>query len=214
MQMMDPEQYRLNMHTYSDDRLKEMLLAPSLYHDDAMLAAVWEAEKRGLLFRGLDKLKEKYEGLYEAAMRLKSEEEEAEFMAAQARDAAMPELFSPMTIFWFSLFFNTLLGGFMLAYNLGKVNKKARLQVYAFSVFFALSSVLIVSLFQVGGMFPFLYNLAGAFALRDFFWRRSVPANFAFRVKSAKIPFLIGVGYTLLLFALLYFYGDLWAIGS
>lgn len=207
MSTMHPEQYQQTIHTYSEDQLREMLLSPSLYHDDAMLAAVWEAEKRNLSFVNLESLKQKYESIYE--MVIKVEHEKVKEDAEKESSLQLPELFSPIAVFWFTLLFNTLFGGFMLAYNLNKVNKKAQNQVYVFTILYTLVGMTAVSLVPVGAFFPFVYNLAGAFILRDYFWRRNIPFGLKFRVKSAQTPFLIGLGYSVLLLVGLYFFGGM-----
>lgn len=206
MSTMHPEQYQQTIHTYSEDQLREMLLSPSLYHDDAMLAAVWEAEKRDLTFPNLESLKQKYEAIYEMVIKVEHEKVREE---AEKEAVPMPELFSPIAVFWFTLLFNTLFGGFMLAYNLNKVNKKAQTQVYVFTVLYTLVGMVAVSIIPMGAFFPIVYNLTGAFILRDYFWRRSIPFGLKFRVKSAQTPFLIGLGYSVLLLVVLYFFGEM-----
>ncbi|PLW96504.1 MAG: hypothetical protein C0593_11315 [Marinilabiliales bacterium] len=205
MSIMQPEQYQHTIRNYSDDQLLEMLTSPALYHDDAMLAAVWEAEKRRFSFSGLKELKLKYEAIYSMVLKAAHEESKEK---ADSEVRTVPELFSPIAVFWFTLLFNTLFGGFMLAYNLNKVNKKAQMQVYVFTVLYTVGGMLAVSLIQLGALFPFVYNLAGAFILRDYFWKRLIPMSQKFRVKPAQVPFLIGIGYSVLLLVVLYFFGD------
>ncbi len=206
MSIMRPENYQQNISIYSEEQLKEMLLSPSLYHDDAMLAAIWEAEKRNIYIPGLESLKAKYEALYEVVIKTDHEKAKAE---ALGDTEPLPELFSHISIFWFTLLFNTIFGGAMLAYNLNKINKKAQTQVYAFTALYTVLGMLAVSVIQLGALFPFIYNLVGALILRDYFWKRFVPFGMKFRVKSSQTPFLIGLGYSVLLLVALYFFGEM-----
>ena len=192
------------MQTYSNDQLLEMFNSESLYQEDALLAAVWEAERRNLAFEHLSEMKQKYEGIYQ---NLIDKEREELSTSAGAVTGALPELFTPMSIFWLTVLFNTLFGGLMLAYNMNKVNKQALSTVYLFTVLYTIGGVVLVYLVPTGGLFPLLYNLTGALILREVLWKKFIPIQTKFKAKSPQTPFLIGLSYSLLLILLLYFFG-------
>lgn len=192
------------MQTYSNDQLLEMFNSESLYQEEALLAAVWEAERRNLAFEHLSEMKQKYEGIYQ---NLIDKEREELSTSAGAVTGALPELFTPMSIFWLTVLFNTLFGGLMLAYNMNKVNKQALSTVYLFTVLYTIGGVVLVYLVPTGGLFPLLYNLTGALILREVLWKKFIPIQTKFKAKSPQTPFLIGLSYSLLLILLLYFFG-------
>lgn len=203
---MNPENYKHTMLTYSNDQLLEMFNSESLYQEEALLAAVWEAERRKLTFERLPEIKQKYEGLYQ---HLIDKERDELSSSAEAVTGALPELFTPLSIFWLTILFNTLFGGLMLAYNMNKVNKQALSTVYFFTVLYTIGGVVLVYLIPTNGIFPLLYNLTGALILREVLWKKFIPVQTKFKAKSAQTPFLIGLSYSLLLIVLLYFFGGM-----
>ncbi len=206
MSKMQPEHYGPTMKTYADEKLIEMLKDPATYHDDAMLAAIWEADKRMLNYEGLPELKSKYEQIYSLVLQAeRNREEEAQ---QKAREVDEPELYTPGAIFWLTVLFNTLFGGFMMAYNLNKINKKAQTQVFVFTILYTVGGLFAVTLVPLGSIFPIVYNITGAFILRDYFWKRFMPLRQRFKVKSLQTPLLIGIGYSVVLIVVLYFFGN------
>lgn len=201
---MNPENYKHTMQTYSNDQLLEMFNSENLYQEEALLAAVWEAERRNLAFEHLSEMKQKYEGIYQ---HLIDKEREELSTTAGAVAGELPELFTPMSIFWLTILFNTLFGGLMLAYNMNKVNKPALSTVYLFTVLYTIGGVVLVYLIPANGLFPLLYNLVGALILREVLWKKFIPIQKKFKAKSSQIPFIIGLSYSLLLILLLYFFG-------
>ena len=203
---MNPENYKNTMLNYSNDQLLDMFSSESLYQEEALLAAVWEAERRKLTFERLSEMKQKYEGLYQ---QLIDKERDESSSSSETVAGTLPELFTPSSIFWLTVLFNTLFGGLMLAYNMNKVNKQALSTVYLFTVLYTIGGVVLVYLIPAGGLFPLLYNIMGALILREVLWKKFIPTQAKFKIKSPQIPFIIGLSYSLLIILLLYFFGGM-----
>ncbi|MDD3962605.1 MAG: hypothetical protein EOL88_06070 [Bacteroidia bacterium] len=201
---MNPEHYQKTVKRYSDEQLLDVVEHASLYHKDAILAALWEIEARGMKVEDIDSLKSSLESEFRMALEAEHLEEKEN---AIDPDTPFPELYSPVAIFWMTLLFNTLFGGLMLVYNTQKVNRQGRLPIILFTIFYTVAGLTLVSIIPIGMLFPVFYNLTGALVLREVMWKRHIPSDQKYRVKSTITPFLIGIVYSLLMLILMHYLG-------
>jgi hypothetical protein len=173
-------EYSAGIRRLTEEKLLEYIVKPEDFHDDAVLAAIWELERRR-------PLKTNELGL-EAEIIDRSEKKivsisEFDRQSFPLNDSALPSLYSIRSIQVFSVLFSVLAGGILMAINFGRTTQKTEaIKVLGFSLAYTIISVLIFAL--VGIQSPFLsiiLNLLGAFLINELFWKRVLGLNFRFK---------------------------------
>ena len=170
------------MSNCSDEELFEFVNDYRKYEEAAVLAALQEVEKRGKLSEEAKQLKNTL------LQKLNITDENAVVVDPQI------ELYSEWTIFGFSLFFSTLFGAILLAYNLKKIGKSNKI---IFPILFGLTYSIAGMLLQTkipNLLLSLIYSLVGAIVMKEFFWKLYIGKSVAYTKKSNIAPILIGLG--------------------
>jgi len=173
-------EYSGSIHRLTDEKLGEYIDYPENFHDEAVLAALWELANR----RPLRKIELSLEN--KITERLKSREvKKIEIYKPDFRseDSDLPFLYSIKSIQLFSVLFSVLAGGILMAINFKKTSHKAEaVKVIGFSLSYTLVSLLIFTLIGTPSFFlSIILNLLGAFLIDELFWKRVLGLNFSFK---------------------------------
>lgn len=169
------EDYAAKMSRKTDAELRDYVLNRYQYQEEAVLAALQEAEQRQLTLPGVDapQIRQELAGI---VTQQQAARQQAEVVQAAAEAEALdegPRLYSPTAITLFSLCFSTLLGGILLALNFRTLHRKgATLRLVAFFVGYLLVKSMLFSL----GLFAFFFvaDLVAVLAYNLWFWPRYV----------------------------------------
>lgn len=206
---MRENQYTTYYKKRSTEELKEIILQDSLYEDEARLAAIWVLKERNQLTTDQElnefevlkrKEKDKKEALLQAELKSKKEEEEK-------KESILPELYSPVAILGFSLFFSLIFGAVLMFFNLKKLGKSSQ----ATNVLLICIGIMLVMFyaslkFQLSQFVVLLINLGGGWFLIEFFWKKYVGIHTKFKKKPLTKAILISIAISLSIFALTYFF--------
>lgn len=114
-------------------------------------------------------------------------------------EATKPELYSKTLIILFSLLFSPIFAAMLLISNLKTIgNKKARIQVLLFSIFYLFATAAILQIFNLPPNLTFIANVIGAAILNEYFWNKYIGKDREFIKKSWIKPTLISVTVALL----------------
>jgi hypothetical protein len=191
------EEYAAKMSRKTDAELLLYLRNRAEYREDAVLAALNEAQQRQLPLEEFNPaaLRAELEPVVAA-----QQAEEAKRVAIQTADEEeekenepRPVLYSPVTITLFTVFFTMLAGGALLAINFRTLGRsKAILQLVLFLlVYLVLFGLLAGPLLQAGLVLVLLFaDLPPIIAYNLWFWPRYVGGQ-QYRSRSWLAPFLI-----------------------
>lgn len=177
--MINTNDYSASIRRLPEDKLREYILKPEQFHDEAVLAAIWELAGRRKLLKDEQKL--------EAEIAFRISPAELAITGKYNPDIivtrlSQPSLYSIRSIQIFSVLFSVLAGGILMAINFSRTSKKQEaLKVIGFSLVYTISSMLIFSL--LGTQSPVLsivLNLLGAFLIDELFWKRVLGKEFRF----------------------------------
>lgn len=183
-------EYSVGLRRLDEERLREYVKSPDNFHDEAVLAAIWELSRRRPL--------EKDEIMLESSIseRLKPQKTEvAEVYTPVFRtdEADIPSLYSIRSIQIFSVLFSVIGGGILMAINFSRTTQKAEaVKVIGFSIAYTFLSVAIISI--LGTQSPILtivLNLLGAFLINELFWKRVLGLNFRFKKQQLWSALLV-----------------------
>jgi hypothetical protein len=185
-------EYSVGIRRLPEEKLREYVEKPEDYHDEAVLAAIWELSNRRKQTRDEKKLEAEINGrLNQPAPEL------AHFTSGELKiaDAPLPSLYSIRSIQLFSVLFSVLAGGILMAINFNRTTQKAEaLKVLGFSLIFTLFSFLVFSI--IGSQSPVLsivLNLLGAFLIDQYFWKRVFGEEFKFNKQQIWSALLIAL---------------------
>ncbi|MGB0837695.1 MAG: hypothetical protein ACPGRE_06305 [Flavobacteriaceae bacterium] len=115
------------------------------------------------------------------------------------------ELYSPMAIFGFSIFFSTFIGGVLLMLNLRKLGKKEQgNQMLFLSLLYVLASSALLTYTGPNNLASFLLNLLGGWLMANYFFQKYIGPWRGFERKSIGKPLAIMLLITLGLILMLY----------
>lgn len=172
-------EYSEGISRLPEERLREYIEKPDDFHEEAVLAAIWELRKRR-------------PSLPEEKMLEKKIEEKTVFLEdlVQMEVSAVksitkeesPSLYSMRSISVFSVLFSVIAGGILMAVNFNRISKRNEaLKVLGFSIIFTLLSAVIFSLLGTQSpYFSLFLNLIGAFLIDQLFWKRVLGKDFRF----------------------------------
>lgn len=191
--MIKTNEYSASIRRLQEEELREYIQKPEQFHDEAVLAAIWELASRRKSLKDEQKL--------EAEIARRITPSEHAIIGSYESDSivtriSQPSLYSIRSIQIFSVLFSVLAGGILMAINFNRTSKKQEaLKVIGFSLVYTISAMLIFSL--LGTQSPILsivLNLLGAFLIDELFWKRVLGREFRFdkqQVWSALIVALI-----------------------
>lgn len=192
------------MSSLSDEELEEYVEAYVNYTPAAITAAVFEMKRRGRIYTTEEanviraKILERKDTL--AAESKSAISSMAEWKGNVVEDEEAPLLYSQRAIYLFSAFFSPLFGAILLAINVSKyADKRGVYEIVGFGV------ACLVGLGVFNSYFPDLHhaisvgaNLAGAYALNNFFWNKHIGKT-TYRARDIAVPLVIACAVTLVL---------------
>ncbi|WP_422356771.1 hypothetical protein [Roseivirga pacifica] len=182
------------MANKSNQQLEEIISKKGDYQKDAVLAAIWELEKRGS--GGAEKVELQTAPVVEPVS-VKSEPQYTD-------DPFAPELYPKWSIWVISVLFTPLISGIMLTMNINQINKKKESRlVLTFSILFTAIVLFVVNYAQTQYTAPSsltnMLNLIGGAVLVEYFWKKHIGLELKYRKRSPLIPFIISISITALL---------------
>lgn len=197
---MTKENYFSNkMVNMTSKELQNYVNDKSLYEDEAVLAAIWELEKRNIVdgdSRSIELQIEQKQN--EAKTRIEKVKKESNI----TDDPNAPILYNSKSVLIFGAVFSVFAGSILMALNFARLgNKKiAWLVVFSGLVY---STIQIFVMDQIGTRnsgLAFLAGLFGMLILESVFWKKRVPSDLKFRKRSIwgalTIAFIVSLPFT------------------
>jgi hypothetical protein len=188
--MINTNDYSASIRRLPEEKLREYILKPDEFHDEAVLAAIWELSRRRPLLKDEKSLENRIsERTNLPALELAGTTNTSQII----QGAAIPSLYSIRSIQLFSVLFSVLAGGILMAINFNRTTYKSEaLKVLGFSVIYTVSAMLIFTL--MGTQSPILsviLNLIGAFLIDELFWKRVFGREFKFSKQQIWTALLV-----------------------
>jgi hypothetical protein len=172
-------EYSAGIRRLTEEKLREYIEKPESFHDEAILAAIWELRNRRKLLSDENSLEAR---LTERLIPVVAEKGEIVIPEPVSNLSVLPSLYSIRSIQVFSVLFSVIAGGILMAINFNRTTRKNEaFKVLGFSIAYTLISFLIFSL--LGTQSPFLtiiLNLLGAFLIDQLFWKRVLGSEYRF----------------------------------
>ncbi len=185
-------EYSAGIRRLPEEKLREYIERPEDFHEEAILAAIWELSNRRKL-----RIEERR---LETAISVKLYPQQVENTEVISPDLSMngtllPSLYSMRAIQIFSVLFSVIAGGILMAINFNRINRRTEaLKVLGFALIYTLFSFTIFSL--LGTQSPFLtviLNLIGALLIDQLFWRRILGNEFRFNKQQIWSALIIAL---------------------
>lgn len=196
----------IRMSKMSDSELKNYTDNKDHFQEYAVLSAVLELEKRGILVENADQIKQEAKAI-EAIETAKIEASTQEATNAQSQE--VPSLYSTQSIFIFGALFSVFGGSVLMILNLFQLNKKNSgwyviigTFIYSFSLTYiygflnltekvSLTNLATFSDLITAFLISLISNLLGIYLLYFFIWKKEVPENLNYKKKAIWKPVLI-----------------------
>ena len=180
------------MSSKSNQELENIIENKSSYTNDAILAVIWELEKRNLITEN-EIILEKEITVIESSKETKQTDKNNENSSA-FDEFEKPTLYSKRAIQGFTIFFSTIFGAVLLMYNLKVINNsKVRIQVLVFGICYTIGSVLLTEVLPKIYFINLIFNLIGYLILSEFFWNKTLGKDINFEKKSITKPLVISL---------------------
>lgn len=188
--MIKENYYSNRMAGMSDRNLREYIENKSLYDDEAILAAIWELEKRN---QASDELSELENQINQNRIYENEVTEQKGGKHYFTVDADAPILYSPRFILVFGVLFSVFGGGILLAINFLKLGKKnyAILIVFISLLFSMLQGVFFLLLNVSSSLVTLPTSLFGIYLIQILFWKRLIPEDLKFQKRNVWGALLI-----------------------
>ena len=189
------EEYAAKMSRKTDAELLLYLRNRAEYREEAVLAALNEAQQRQLSLTEFDlpTLRAELEPVVAAQQAEQAKRIATKAAEEEIEDEPKPALYSPITITLFTVFFTMLAGGALLAINfrtLGRSKAIIRLVLFLL-IYLVLFGLLAGPLLQAGLVVVLLFaDLPPIIAYNLWFWPRYVGVQ-QYQSRSWLAPFLI-----------------------
>jgi hypothetical protein len=109
-------------------------------------------------------------------------------------DPDAPAFYSRLVIYAFAFLFSTLFGSILLAININKTDKPARMiWVVLFGVAFTAFQILVGETMHSGSSPSVILSFVGAYMLESLFWNRYIGNATFYRTRPIWIPLIIGL---------------------
>jgi ABC-type antimicrobial peptide transport system permease subunit len=185
--------YSAGIRRLTEEKLREYVEKPEDFHDEAVLAAIWELSQRRPLLTDELRLEEE----------ISSRSQEIEVVSIpeviktdfRADSPNLPSLYSIGAIQLFSVLFSVLGGGILMAINFSKTTRRIEaIKVLGFSVSYTIISLLIFSLMGTqSAILSIVLNLLGAFLIDQLFWKRVLGLDFRFKKRQVWSALIIAM---------------------
>ena len=148
------------MASKDDNELKDVISKKDSFDSDAVLAAIWEMEKRGLADETTELIKREFSG------KIKVQKDE------ERRRQGTPSI-PKITIFLVSFLLTPLFGAILFSINLFDVKQvKGMLLVIGFSILYTVISIIIFNFTSYHFGIIIIINALGAAIISEFFWKK------------------------------------------
>lgn len=177
----------------SDSELQEYIDNKSQFQEEAVSAAIWELEKRGKV--GVDAQSVNVQIEIKREQKLE-QEEQIKKEINYTDDPNAPRLFPKWSIWFFSVLFAPIFGGFLMAMNFKETKQKKLIgMVLGFSIVF--TAIVIITVTKVREMnntsynLTYLMNLVGGLILDQYFWNVKLGKDLKYRKRPVWIALII-----------------------
>ena len=121
-------------------------------------------------------------------------------------DPDAPAFYSRRVVYIFAFLFSTLFGSILLAININKTDKPARmLWVLLFGVVYTAFEIIVGESMHSGNSPGIFLSLIGALILESFFWNRFIGNGTFYRARPIWVPLIIGlVMFAFIIWAMFY----------
>jgi len=185
-------EYSGGIRRFPEEKLREYIDKPEDFHEEAVLAAIWELAKRRPLRNDEKKLEA------ELNKRVSSPEEPhlpGTVSGIEMTATPLPVLYSVRSIQIFSVLFSVLAGGILMAINFNRTTQKLEvMKVLGFSLLYTIITFMVFSL--LGTQSPVLtimLNLLGAYLIDELFWKRVLGSEFRFDKQKVWTALLVAM---------------------
>ncbi len=187
----------------TDAQLQEYINNKSMFQENAVLAAIWELEKR-------EKASEEAKNLGAQIEQQQIIEEPKESNPNIVDDPTAPQLYTQKFILVFGVLFSVLAGGILMAINFKQIGKsKIGWIALISSLVYSVVQIIIIDFIPVTtSLISITFSLAGIYLLETVFWKRHVPEDLKFRKRSIWVPLIIGIVISLPFMYLMFLGGE------
>ena len=182
--MTNENYYSRNMVNMSDSELMNYVNNKSDFQKEAVLSAISELEKRGLIKDSILSIKKEL-----TSKNISTKKEES----ATVKSSDLQILYTSKYIMIFCVLVSVFVAGILMALNFVQINKKrAARDVVIASLLYSFLQSYIFDYLNIH--FSLLYlpvNLLGVYLLEIYFWKKQVPADIKYNKRNIWNPILI-----------------------
>lgn len=196
--MQKENEYSAKMVSKSEAELYQYINNENRYQEGAIVAAIWELEKRGVRNEALVMLESKLDKvLNEKKVTLITDSIED----AKTIPEAAPELYSPFFMRIFGVLFSVFGGSILMAINFSRLGKKdiARNVVLAGLAYSLLQGVILNFFGPSATILSVPASLGGVYLMEHWFWNKHVSSKQSFIKRSFLPPVLFAISIAMLL---------------
>lgn len=199
---MKENSYSKSMQSKSSQELESIIKNKIQYTDEALLAVIWELQKRDIITENEIKLEESINK--NKVPKETNIIQESNLNSSVFEELEKPTLYSKRALQGFTIFFSTIFGVVLMMYNLKATNKpKVRIQVLFFGICYTIGSVLLIEVIPKIYFINLIFNLIGYLILSEFFWNKHLGKDLKFAKKSVTKPLVISLLITFFLLFLI-----------
>lgn len=178
----------------TESELREYIENKSQFQEAAVLAAIWELEKRG---QGGDDTQTAEKQIEEIKVKKQEQVETIKKENNYTDDPNAPRLFPKWSIWVFSVLFAPIFGGVLMVMNFNETKQKKDIGlVLGFSIIFSAIVIYLVNFIRetmdTTYNLTYLLNLVGALVLDQYFWNVRLGKDLKYRKRPVLIAFIIG----------------------
>jgi Tol biopolymer transport system component len=182
--------YSPKMKLKTDDDLRDYIKNQDHFQEEAVLAAIWELESRGIIIENSKQIKEQ---IMAVVPEVSLKEEATSIQYNTEAKTKTPQLYSTQFILIFGLF-SLLGGGILMALNFMQLKnvKAARIAVIASLVYSLLTGIVLQSLGITNPFMSLAVSILGIYLLYDLVYKKEFPKDLKnFESKNIWTPIII-----------------------
>ena len=175
--------YSGKMSKMSDEELQKYTDNRNHFQEEAVMAAIWELERRGSTIENVEIEDSEVEEIEETSDFADLKEVKGEIT-----------LYSPKFIFIFGVLFSVFGAGILMAMNFASLDKKnCATKVIIYSLIYSLLQVMLFELLDVTSPFVSMAtSVLGVYLLDEFVWKKEIPGDLKYVKRAVWKPILIG----------------------
>lgn len=182
--------YSSKMIKKTDEALKNYVLQKDHFHEEAVLAAIWELEKRGIVVENMEQIKQEYTSIIDDKKHIYEPISSETFVEINT-----PTLYSTRFIYIFGVLFSVFGGGILMALNfMWLKNKKAAINTILASLGYSFVLTLVIEALGIQNLFiSLIASVLGIYLLHYFIWNKEVPSTLNYKERDIWKPIIIGL---------------------